>query len=138
MFSRAWYDLLWVGLRLAVQLWPIWLFWWVWSLSAQLWDGVVLPAAGDVPGIGHGLYSLALPLRPTGALLGPAALLAVAVVLHRGQFVGRAVPFAGAAAVVIATLLTAGPEWQRLSPYLEYYPVSTVLRLTWTVIRQAG
>ena len=127
MFSRASYDLLRVGVRLAVQLWPIWLFWWVWSLSAQLWDGVVLPAVGDVPGIGRGLYSLALLLRPTGALLGPVALLAIAVALHRGQFVGRVVPFAAAAALVIATLLTAAPEWQRLSPYLEQYSVVTVL-----------
>ena len=32
MIERATYDLLRVALRLAIQLWPLWLFWFVWSL----------------------------------------------------------------------------------------------------------
>ena len=127
MFSRAGYDLLRVALRLAIQLWPVWLFWWTWSLASRLWDSFVLPNAGTVPGIGHGLATIALVLRPTGALLGPAALLALAIALRRGQLVGRTVPFAAAGAVVLATLLTAWPEWQRLSPYLAHHSVITVL-----------
>jgi hypothetical protein len=32
MIQRATYDLLRIALRLATQLWPLWLFWFVWSL----------------------------------------------------------------------------------------------------------
>ena len=127
MFSRAGYDLFRVALRLAIQLWPVWLFWFAWSLAGGLWDNFVLPNAGDVPGIGRGLATVARVLRPTGALLGPTALFALAVCLHRGQLIGRVALIAAAGAVVLATLLTAWPEWQRLSPYLAHYSVTTVL-----------
>jgi hypothetical protein len=30
MIKRATYDLLSVALRLAIRLWPLWLFWFVW------------------------------------------------------------------------------------------------------------
>jgi len=127
VLSRASYDLIRFALRLLVQLWPLWLFRGAWSLSAWLWSGIVVPFVAGVPAFGPPLRDLALFLSPTGALLGPVALLGAAVILHRNQFVARTVPFAAASAVAIATLMTAWPEWQRLSPYLKFYPVSVVL-----------
>ena len=127
MLSRASYDLIRFALRLAVQLWPLWLFWWAWSLSAWLWSGVTVPFVAGVPAFGPALRDLALFLAPTGALLGPVALLGAAVALHRNQLVARIVPFAAAGAVATATLMTAWPEWQRLSPFLKFYPVPVVL-----------
>ena len=127
MLSRVSYDLVRVGLRLAIQLWPVWLCWFAWSLSADLWDALRDVTAGGPPPLGPMLSRLLLVLRPAGQLLGPIALLGLAVTLHRGMLVSRAVPFAGAAAVAIATVLTAWPEWQRLSPYLATHSPLTVL-----------
>ena len=127
MLSRASYDLVRFVLRLLVQLWPLWVFWFAWSLSAWFWSEVAVPFVGGVPAFGPALRGLALFLQPTGALLGPVALLGAAVTLHRHQLVARVVPFAAAGAVAIAALMTAWPEWQRLSPYLQSHPVSVVL-----------
>ena len=129
MLSRVSYDLIRVALRLAVQLWPVWLCWFAWCISAQLWDALMQAAAGaGMPApFGRVLSDILLFLQPSGQLLGPIALLGAGVALHRAQLVTRAVPFAGAAAVAIATVLTAWPEWQRLSPYLGSYSLLTVL-----------
>ena len=39
MIQRASYDVLRLALRIAVQLWPLWLFWSAWSLSSNMWQG---------------------------------------------------------------------------------------------------
>lgn len=128
MLSRASYDLLRFLLRLAVQLWPVWVFWWAWSLSAEAWAAFAIPFTATLPGkLGQAILSLARFLQPAASLLGPVALLGVAVILHRRQLAARTVPFAAAGAVILATVATAWPEWQRLSPYLPFHPVPTVL-----------
>ena len=42
MIERATYDLLRIALRLAIQLWPLWLFWFVWSLFDDAWRDFLL------------------------------------------------------------------------------------------------
>jgi hypothetical protein len=42
VIERATYDLLRVALRLAIQLWPLWLFWFVWSLFDDAWRDFLL------------------------------------------------------------------------------------------------
>jgi hypothetical protein len=52
MIRHASYDLLRVGLRIAVQLWPLWLFWFAWSLSSNMWLGYLQTfpnRSADVP-----------------------------------------------------------------------------------------
>lgn len=49
MIGRVGYDLACLGLRLVLQLWPLWLCWFAWSLAAGLYDTALL-AGRDVPG----------------------------------------------------------------------------------------
>ena len=42
MIQRAGYDLLRVALRIALQLWPVWLFWWAWDFAQDFYRDTVL------------------------------------------------------------------------------------------------
>ena len=114
MFARAGHDLFRIGLRLVVQLWPLWLFWFAWNLSSNVWLGY-LQTFPDRSGAG---YALAYRAWPSIALLGPVLLMLGAALAHRARLATRMMPLAGIVGVGVATALTGWPEYQRLAPYL--------------------
>lgn len=124
MIGRVSYDLAKLVLKVALQLWPLWLFWFSWQAASALWrDLLVLqpdPAASS--------YLLLYRAWPSAALLGPILLMALGVVAHRLQFAGRTIAIAGILGVLCATALTAWPEWLRLSPYFGKASPLSILR----------
>jgi len=120
MIERAGYDLLRVGLRVAIQLWPLWLFWWAWNLSDAWWRDAVLLGRAQLGGLRPSQFSrtqiLLVDAWRTAALLGPALVMAAGVLLHRIQFGSRAMAFAGIGGMAATALLTGWPEYQRLWP----------------------
>jgi hypothetical protein len=124
MIGRATDDLLRVALRLVIRLWPLWLFWSVWSLFDTWWLDYLL----SFPDRSTPAFAFAYDGRPTVALFGPILLMSVAIVAYRLNVATRLMPFAGIAGVVVATVLTAWPEHQRLAPYVGSAPLPGVLR----------
>jgi type IV secretion system protein VirD4 len=114
VFARAGHDLFRFGLRLIVQLWPLWLFWFAWTVAANSWLDYLL----TFPDRSGGGYALAYRAWPSVALLGPVLLMLGAVLAYRTQLATRTMPLAGIAGVLVATILTGWPEYQRLAPYL--------------------
>ena len=75
MIERAAYDALRVALRFAIQLWPLWLFWFVWSLFDDGWRDFLL----TFPDRSTQSFSLAWHAWPAVALFGPILLMAAAI-----------------------------------------------------------
>jgi type IV secretion system protein VirD4 len=124
MIERAAYDLLRLGLRIAVRLWPLWLFWFAWTFANDRWLSYLLTFPDrTTPG-----YALAYHAWPTVALLGPILLMLLAILAYRMQLTSRTMPVAGIAGVLAATTLTAWPEYQRLAPCIGSAPLLDVLR----------
>ena len=115
MMARSGYDLLRAGLRVVVQLWPLWLFWWAWELAYGWWHDYLLTLPAHQPS-GRWIdgFQIAFAAWPTVALLGPALVLGGSVFLHRVRAGSRAMAMAGVFVMVAAALLTAWPEWVRL------------------------
>jgi type IV secretion system protein VirD4 len=124
MIERATYDLLRVALRLAIQLWPLWLFWFVWSLFDDGWRDFLL----TFPDRSTQAYALAYGGWPAVALLGPILLMGMAIAAFRLGLATRLMPLASIAGVVVATVLTVWPEYQRLGPFVGNAPLLDVLR----------
>ncbi len=119
MIQRAGYDVLRVGLRVAVQLWPVWVVWWAWSLASEFWLGFLRTFPSSRPGSYATLgYRAAYLAWPTAALLGPLAVMAVGIALHRGRVGSRAMALAGILGLAVTAVLTGWPEFQRLWPYV--------------------
>ena len=114
MFARAGHDLFRIVLRLIVQLWPLWLFWFAWSLSSNLW----LAWLQTFPNRSTSGYALAYRVWPSVALLGPVLLMLAAVLAYRTGLATRVMPIAGIVGVIVAAFLTAWPEYDRLVPYI--------------------
>ena len=133
MIGRAAYDLLRVGLRIAVRLWPLWLFWFAWSLANDWWLDYLL----SFPDRSTQGYEFAFHVWPSVALLGPILLMLLAVAAYRMQLASRAMPVAGIIGVVVATALTGWPEYQRLAPYLGTAAALDILRAVDLRIPQA-
>jgi len=123
MIGRATYDLLRAALRFALRLWPLWLFWFAWSVAGALWRDVLL-AFPDRSTTG---YTLAYRGWPSAALLGPILLMAAAIGAYRLQFANRLMPLAGIAGVAVATVITAWSEYWRVASYLGRAPLLNVL-----------
>ena len=75
MIERATYDLLRAALRLAIQLWPLWLFWFVWSLFDDAWRDFLL----TFPDRSTQAFALAYGGWPAVALFGPILLMGMAI-----------------------------------------------------------
>jgi len=114
MIQRASYDVLRLGLRIAVQFWPLWLFWFAWSLSSNMWLGYLQ----TFPNRSSSGYALAYRAWPSVALVGPTLVMLGAILAYRMQLATRVMPVAGIGGVVVATVLTGWPEYQRLAPYI--------------------
>ena len=124
MVARAAYDLGRVALKIAVQLWPLWLFWFALQLGGDLWLNRVLLAQPDRT---TKAYALLYQAWPSVRLVGPIALMLAAIGLHRLQIASRTMAIAGIAGVAIAIVIVVWPEWTRLSPYLGRSPPLAIL-----------
>jgi hypothetical protein len=112
MIERAGYDLLRVGLRIAVQLWPLWLFWWAWSVADDQWLAYLRSFPGSQPGQAQTPgYQWAYWAWPAAALLGPFAVMVVGVGLHRMTIGSRAMALAGVFGMAVTAILTGWPEY---------------------------
>lgn len=124
MTARATGDWSGVAVRTVIQLWPLWLFWFAWTLAGALWRELLF----TFPDRTTQTYAFAYRGWPTVALLGPVLLMAVAIAAYRLHFASRLTPVAGIAGVVISIVLTCWPEYQRLAPYLGNASLLDVLR----------
>src|SRR4051794_38590559 len=109
MTARATDDWSRLAVRTVIQLWPLWLFWFAWTLAGALWREILF----TFPDRATQTYAFAYRGWPTVALLGPVLLMVVAITAYRLSFAARLMPVAGIAGVVVATVLTAWPEVQR-------------------------
>ena len=119
MIQRAGYDLVRVGLRIAVQLWPLWLFWWAWDFANDQWVGFLRSFPGSQPGGVQTLdYRLAYWAWPAAALLGPLVVMVAGVGLFRMTLGSRTMALAGVVGMAVTAVLTGWSEYQRLWPYV--------------------
>lgn len=115
------FDQLGDGLRLALQLWPLCVVWWVWDVSDDLWRSLsplVTDETADLTGktsfLVTGVHKLWDWLQPSGALLGPTAVMALAIILHRIDVGRRIMALAGVLAMAAAAILTGWSYYLRL------------------------
>jgi type IV secretion system protein VirD4 len=132
VIQRAGYDLLRIALRYAVQLWPLWLFWWAWSYSDAFWRDTVLVGSAHVGGLAPGQMNwnqyLLWRAWPVASLFGPALLMLAGVIVYRARLFGRLMGVAGILGMAVATILTVRPEALRLSDLLgQGYRLNVVL-----------
>jgi type IV secretion system protein VirD4 len=123
MTTRAAGNLPRLALRTFIQLWPLWLFWFAWTLAGALWRELLLA----LPDRSTAAYAFAYRAWLSVALLGPITLMAVAIAAYRLRATNRIMPLAGIAGVVLATALTTWPELQRLAPYVGRAPLLNLL-----------
>src|SRR5262245_38323516 len=101
MIGRATDDFLRAGLRILVQLWPLWLFWFAWTFAGDCWLSVLL----TLPDRSTTAYAVAYRAWPIVALLRPILVMVAAIIAYRLHRATHLMPFAGIAGVVVATLL---------------------------------
>lgn len=113
MIARTLTGLARAGLRLFVQLWPLWLFWGALLLSLRLWrDGVLLSADMDRS---SAEYAFAYAAWPSAGLIGPILVMLIALALHRQGHATRVTALASLGGVVFALALTLKPAWDDLA-----------------------
>lgn len=100
MIGRLAGDLLTGTVRLAMRLWPVWLFAIAWTGAHRLWE----------------LHLLSYGAWPAVTLAGPALLGLVAVGFYRAGLATRTAAIAGLGGMAPALVLTVRPEWARLAP----------------------
>jgi type IV secretion system protein VirD4 len=132
VIERAGYDLLRTALRVAVQLWPLWLFWWAWSFAETFYRDTVLFGAAHMGGLSPEQLNLNQYLLwrawPAASLCGPALLMVAGVIVYRARLFGRLMGMAGILGMAVATILTVRPEVLRLAAWLgQGYALSVVL-----------
>ena len=119
MIDRAAYDLLRAGLRIALQLWPVWVVWWAWGFADGFWGQQVAAMPGGVQVVFFHVSQAALAqLLPSLALTGPALAMALAIALHRTGSGSREMALVGVAGLAVTALLTGWSEVSRLWPYV--------------------
>ena len=143
MIQRAGYDLLRIALRVAVQLWPLWLFWWVWDFAYNFYRDTVLLGTAQIGGLTADQLtwsqSLLWHLWPVAALCGPALLMFAGIFVYRTRLLGRLMGIGGIAGMAIATVITVWPEAQRLAGlYRQGYGVNDIMRVSDASIVLAG
>ena len=132
MIDRAGYDLLRIALRVAIQLWPLWLFWWAWSFAENFYRDSVLLGSAQIGGLTPAQMDwnqyLLWRTWPVASLCGPALLMFAGIVVYRTRLLGRLMGIGGIAGMAIATVITVRPEALRLSGLLHQgYAVGDVL-----------
>src|ERR1700722_2661797 len=99
MIARAADDPPRAALRVVLQLWPWWLFWFAWTLANMLWRDALL----TFPDRTAAAYAFAYRGWPAVALLGQILLMVIAIAAYRLRFAILLMPIAGIAGVVAAT-----------------------------------
>lgn len=102
-----------LGLRLILQLWPLWLFWGAFRLSLWLWRVGVLTGA-DVDRSSAD-YAFAYGAWPSAGLIGPILLMLGAIALYRAGTATRVTVIASIGGVALALALTLKPAWDDLA-----------------------
>jgi len=119
VIQRAGYDVLRVALRIALQLWPIWLFWWAWDFAQDFYRDTVLVGYAHVGGLAPDQFNRTQYLLwrawPVASLLGPAVLMVAGIVVYRARLLGRLMGIAGVTGMAVATVITVQPEVARLA-----------------------
>jgi len=133
VIQRAGYDLLRVALCIAVQLWPLWLFWFAWSFADTFYRDTVLLGSAHIGGLAPWQMDwnqyLLWRAGPVAALLGPALLTFLAMMAYRARLFGRLMGVAGIVGIAIPTVLTVRPEGLRLAGLLSQgYAANDVLQ----------
>jgi type IV secretion system protein VirD4 len=125
VIARTAYDLGRLALKLVIQLWPVWLFWFALHLGGDLWRDHVLATQPDrtTPA-----YLVLYRAWPSVGLFGPILLMFSVLAAERAQLGSRTMAVAAIAGVALATVLTVQPEWTRLSPYIGHSPIADVIR----------
>ena len=143
MIQRAGYDLLRIALRVAVQLWPLWLFWWTWSFAEDFYRDTVLVGSAHIGGLTPGQMTwnqyLLWRAWPVASLCGPALLMMAGIIVYRARLLGRLMGVGGVAGMAIATVITVRPEMLRLGDLLgQGYALHNVLRTANPSVVAAG
>ncbi len=122
--------------------WPLLAAWFAWTLADQAWTGIVaaysdglfVPIPLTVFAFSFS-FTISQPalvaVQPTVALLGPMAIMALAVMLDRSKPRPRTLALTGVVSLLSATLLTVWPEAVSLWPYvgLPEYPATSIVKL---------
>ncbi len=123
MIGRAGYDLLRLAGRsgwfLLTRFWPVLLFWVAWHYSYVWWQDFLLTFPDNQPG-GYATEGNAWALWawPAAALLGPCAVMAVGIIVHRVGLGSRTMALVAVLGMAACAILTGWPEYQRLWPYV--------------------
>lgn len=102
-----------LGLRLILQLWPLWLFWLALRLSLWLWRVGVLTGTNVDRSAAE--YAFAHAAWPSAGLIGPILLMLGVIALYRAGTATRVTAIAGIGGVGLALALTLKPAWDNLA-----------------------
>ena len=123
------HDLYRATLRIVVAIVPLILWYPAWGLANWLWRSLLIAMQQSGVAAGAGSYRLAYAAWPTAALLGPALVMAAALVLRRMAAVTGMTAVAAVAGMAAATVLTGWPEGARLIAYRPAYGWIDILRV---------
>lgn len=99
------HDLYRTSLRVVIALLPLLVWYPAWGLAGDLWRSLLLAMDVHDP-----TYRFAYLAWPSVALLGPALVMGIALVLRRNAIVRPMTAFAAVAGMVVAAVLTSWPE----------------------------
>ena len=122
------HDLYRTTLRIVVAIVPLILWYPAWGLADDLWRSLLIDMQQSGVAAGAGSYRLAYAAWPTAALLGPALVMTLALVLRRMAAVTGMTAVAAIAGMAAATALTGWPEVARLIGYRPTYGWLDILR----------
>ncbi len=122
------HDLYRASIRLVVAIVPLLLWYPAWALADDGWRALLIHLRESGVSAGAGSYRLAYAAWPTAALLGPALVMALMLILRRLALVTPLTAVAAIAGLAAATVLTGWPEVARLIGYRPTYGWFDILR----------
>ena len=108
------HDLYRTSIRVVVAIVPLLLWYPAWALADDLWRALLIAMHESGVSAGAGPYRLAYAAWPTAALIGPALVMALMLILRRFALVTPLTAVAAVAGMAAATVLTGWPEVARL------------------------
>ncbi|MHB8284500.1 MAG: type IV secretory system conjugative DNA transfer family protein [Caulobacteraceae bacterium] len=125
MISRVAYNGGRLALKIIIQLWPLWLFWFALHLGSSLWRDHVLLVQADRS---TGYFRLLYGAWASAGLIGPILLMLGTLGLERAHVATRTMAITAIVGVALATLLVVWPEWVRLSPYFGQSSIIAIIK----------